>query len=118
MAQAAQQLNEVTEVIANINDLPLLDGVCALVADRHIAVVKISDSEIYALDNIDPFSQASVISRGIVGDLKGHTVIASPIYKQHFVLATGQCLEDESVSLTTYPVTIYDNGDVAITVGD
>jgi nitrite reductase/ring-hydroxylating ferredoxin subunit len=33
--------------------------------------------------------------RGIIGDLQGERVIASPIYKQHFSLATGRCLEDK-----------------------
>jgi nitrite reductase (NADH) small subunit len=28
--------------------------------------------------------------------------VASPIYKQHFSLATGQCLEDHSVSIACY----------------
>lgn len=35
------------------------------------------------------------MSRGIIGDLQGERVIASPIYKQHFSLATGRCLEDK-----------------------
>ena len=62
--------------------------------------------ELYALDHFDPFSKAYVIARGIVGDIKGSPVVASPIYKQHFDLETGQCLEDEAVSLTVYPVQV------------
>ena len=60
--------------------------------------------ELYALDHFDPFSNAFVIGRGIVGDLDGEPVIASPIYKQHFRLSGGQCLEDESVKLRSWPV--------------
>ncbi|WP_148253657.1 nitrite reductase small subunit NirD [Aidingimonas lacisalsi] len=62
------------------------------------------DQELYAVDHHDPFSKANVIARGIVGDLKGQPVVASPIYKQHFRLEDGQCLEDESVQLRTWPV--------------
>ncbi|PMR72529.1 nitrite reductase small subunit NirD [Billgrantia endophytica] len=62
------------------------------------------DTELYALDHHDPFSSANVIARGIVGDLKGQPVVASPIYKQHFRLEDGQCLEDESVTLRTWKV--------------
>ncbi|WP_163574990.1 nitrite reductase small subunit NirD [Halomonas faecis] len=58
--------------------------------------------ELYALDHHDPFSGANVIARGIVGDLKGQPVVASPIYKQHFRLEDGQCLEDDSVALRTW----------------
>ncbi|MCB8887827.1 nitrite reductase small subunit NirD [Vreelandella malpeensis] len=60
--------------------------------------------ELYALDHFDPFSNACVIGRGIVGDLNGAPVIASPLYKQHFRLSDGQCLEDERVQLRTWPV--------------
>ncbi|GGC77153.1 nitrite reductase small subunit NirD [Vreelandella lutescens] len=61
-------------------------------------------NELFALDHQDPFSKAYVIARGIVGDIKGSPVIASPIYKQHFRLEDGQCLEDESVQLRTWRV--------------
>ncbi|KAA0020414.1 nitrite reductase small subunit NirD [Salinicola corii] len=60
--------------------------------------------ELYALDNRDPFSGANVIGRGIIGDLKGELVVASPIYKHHFRLTDGQCLEDPSQRLRTWVV--------------
>ncbi|MDQ7727717.1 nitrite reductase small subunit NirD [Halomonas sp. SpR8] len=66
-------------------------------------------TELYALDHHDPFSSANVIARGIVGDLKGATVVASPVYKQHFRLADGQCLEDESVKLRTWKIEFKDD---------
>ncbi|MBD3896882.1 nitrite reductase small subunit NirD [Halomonas sp. ML-15] len=62
------------------------------------------EQELYALDHHDPFSDANVIARGIVGDIKGEPVVASPIYKQHFRLGDGQCIEDDSVTLRTWPV--------------
>lgn len=61
-------------------------------------------TELYALDHFDPFSKVNVIARGIVGDIKGAAVVASPIYKQHFRLTDGQCLEDENVALRTWPI--------------
>ena len=84
-------------------------GVCALVNDKQIAIFRLSGSDkIYAIDNHDPFSKANVLSRGVVGDLKGQLVVASPIYKQHFSLETGQCLEDESVCIPVYDVRVVD----------
>jgi len=85
-------------------------GVCAKVADRQIAIFKVADTsgtQLFAIDNHDPFSEANVLSRGIVGDLKGQIVVASPVYKQHFDLATGQCLEDET-RIQVYPVRAID----------
>jgi NAD(P)H-dependent nitrite reductase small subunit len=89
--------------VCQIDDLLDNLGQCALVKGKQIALFKVSDSEkIYAIDNHDPFSDANVLSRGVVGDLQGKLVVASPIYKQHFDLETGQCLEDENVVLDTY----------------
>jgi nitrite reductase (NADH) small subunit len=45
-----------------------------------------------------------VLSRGIVGDVKGELVVASPVYKQHFSLTSGKCLEDPEVRVLVYPV--------------
>jgi len=62
----------------------------------------------YALSNVDPFSGAAVLSRGIVGDLGGVAVVASPMHKQHFDLRTGECVEDPAVSVRVYPVRVAD----------
>ena len=72
-------------------------GVCALVDGEQVAVFQRGRRRSYAIGNRDPFSGANVLSRGIVGDLKGELVVASPVYKQHFSLRTGRCIEDASV---------------------
>ncbi len=90
-------------------------GVCALLEKNQIAIFKLITGEIYAISNYDPFSKVNVLSRGITGDIKGQPVVASPIYKQHFNLKTGQCLEDESVLLPIYAVQI-DDGEVQVAV--
>lgn len=78
-------------------------GVCALINEKQVAVFRWGQGDaVYALDNFDPFSKANVLSRGLVGDLKNQPVVASPIYKQHFNLENGTCLEDASVQLATY----------------
>ena len=84
-------------------------GVRALVGEDQVAVFRLSGrDEVFAIDAFDPFSNAPVLSRGIVGDLKGRLVVASPIYKQHFDLKTGQCLEDESIAVHTFAVRVVD----------
>ncbi len=87
-------------------------GVCALVHDEQVAVFRVGE-EVFALSNFDPFSQAYVLSRGIIGDRKGILKVASPVYKQNFCLRSGRCLDDESVSVKTYPVRV-ENGQVQI----
>ena len=93
------------------SDLVENSGVAALLDGEQIALFYLPNSEeqVFAVSNHDPFSNAYVLSRGIVGDLKGEWVVASPIYKQHFVLNSGVCQEDEEVKLKTWPVRL--NGD-------
>ena len=84
-------------------------GVRALLGERQVAVFRLSGcDELFAIDAFDPFSNAPVLSRGIVGDLNGRLVVASPIYKQHFDLRTGECLEDDAVAVRTYSVRVVD----------
>jgi nitrite reductase (NADH) small subunit len=89
-------------------------GVCALVNGEQVAVFRVGQGEaLYAIANYDPFSKAQVLSRGIVGDRNGVPKVASPIYKQNFNLLTGQCLDDETISVATYPVQVV-NGQVQV----
>ena len=82
-------------------------GVRALVGEDQVAVFRLSRTDdVFAIDAFDPFSRAPVLSRGIVGDLKGRLVVASPIYKQHFDLETGACLEDDAVTVRTFPARV------------
>ena len=95
----------VCELDALVPDL----GVRARLGDAQVAVFRLSGGdEVLAIDAFDPFSNAPVLSRGIVGDLKGQLVVASPIYKQHFNLRTGQCLEDDAVAVRTFPARVVD----------
>jgi nitrite reductase (NADH) small subunit len=82
-------------------------GVCCAVAGEQVAVFRYGEGEeLYALSNFDPFSRANVISRGIVGDRAGEPKVASPVFKQAFSLKTGLCLDDPSVRLATYEVSV------------
>ncbi|WP_442904497.1 nitrite reductase small subunit NirD [Gordonia sp. (in: high G+C Gram-positive bacteria)] len=65
-------------------------------------------SKLYALGNIDPFSRAAVISRGLTGDRDGEPMVTSPLGKQAFSLRTGVCLDDESRSVPSYAVIVRD----------
>jgi nitrite reductase (NADH) small subunit len=87
--------------ICRFDDIVPDTGVCALVEGEQVAVFRVED-EVYAVGNRDPFSNANVLSRGIVGDLKGELVVASPVYKQHFSLKTGRCVEDAAVRIPVY----------------
>lgn len=99
--------------VCKINDIIPETGVCALVNGKQVAIFCTKQAQLFALDNYDPFSQANVLSRGLIGgttitneDGSAENVlyVASPIYKQRFNLVTGQCLDDENIILDTYKV--------------
>lgn len=81
-------------------------GVAARVAGTQVAVFVLADGRVLAVDNRDPFSEADVLSRGLVGDVLGEPTVASPVYKQRFLLRTGVCVDDEAVSIGTWPARV------------
>ena len=85
-------------------------GVAALLNGRQVAVFRVGadDSRVFAIDNYDPNSDAAVLSRGLVGSIGERTVVASPIYKHHFDLRTGECLEAPAHSVASFPVRVQD----------
>lgn len=83
-------------------------GVCALVEGRHVAVFRVGTDRFFAIDNIDPKSGASVLSRGLVGSLGEQIVVASPLYKQHYDLSTGACLEQPELSVRAHAARVED----------
>jgi assimilatory nitrate reductase catalytic subunit len=88
--------------ICALEDIVPGAGVAALVDGEQVALFRLGDDTVHAVGNYDPFSRANVLSRGIVGDLRGELVIASPVYKQHFSLLTGVCVEDASARIPVY----------------
>jgi nitrite reductase (NADH) small subunit len=86
-------------------------GVCALLNGRQVAVFRIGDERLFAIDNYDPNSNAAVLSRGLVGSVGERIVVASPIFKHHFDLQTGECLEAPAHSVSSFPVRV-ENGTV------
>jgi nitrite reductase (NADH) small subunit len=86
-------------------------GLCALHEGEQVAIFRMAKNDaIYAVSNFDPLGEANVMSRGMTGSLGEALVVASPLYKHHFNLETGVCLEDEAAALKTYAVRV--EGDV------
>jgi nitrite reductase (NADH) large subunit len=93
--------NERWHDVCALEDLVEGAGIGALIGGRQIALFQVH-GRIYALDNFDPASRANVLSRGLTGNLQGERVVASPIYKHHYVLASGRCVEDPTFNVTAY----------------
>lgn len=97
------------QVVCHASDLLMDAGVAVRAHGRQVAVF-LTDEGVHAIGNVDPFCGAAVLSRGIVGELNGRLVVASPMYKQHFCLRTGRCLEDDRVTVLSWPVRRREDG--------
>lgn len=97
--------------VCTVDDLVPESGIAVWTEEGPVAVFYLPHRlpALFAISHTDPFSGANILARGITGDLKGNAVVASPLYKQHFNLKTGACLEDDSVSVRTYPVLLDGN---------
>jgi nitrite reductase (NADH) small subunit len=112
--------------ICNTEDLIENTGICAVLP--HFQSGKLHDffeqlalfylprkAQVYVLSNWDPIGKANVMYRGIIGSIQDEPMVASPLYKQHFSLETGQCFEQNDIGLTVYRSRIF-NAKVQITL--
>ncbi|GAB6936736.1 nitrite reductase small subunit NirD [Isoptericola variabilis] len=94
-------------------------GAAALVTgsdgeELQVALFRLLDGTVCAVQQLDPYSGANVMSRGIVGTRRGTPTVASPVYKQVFELHTGRCLDAAGKvprgglagDLASYPVVV------------
>jgi nitrite reductase (NADH) small subunit len=91
--------------VCRLEDIVPGTGICALFDGEQVAIFRAPTSEeLFAISNFDPLGEANVLSRGILGSVGERLVVASPLYKQHFDLRTGECIEDEEVRIKTFAV--------------
>jgi nitrite reductase (NADH) small subunit len=90
-------------------------GVGVLLDDgSQAALFRLDDGSVRAIGNVDPFSGAAVLSRGIVGDRGGRATVQSPIQKQAFALDDGSCLDDARISVPVYQVRVTAAGHIEV----
>lgn len=102
--------------VCMIDDLEVERGRAALLDGQQVALFLLPDGTVHGVDNLDPFSGAHVISRGIVGSRGDALTVASPLHKQVFDLRTGECIETHGkppAALRVWPVVI-DDGTVYV----
>ena len=91
--------------VCELNDIAPDTGVCALVAGEQVAVFRqASTDRLFAVGNYDPVGDANVLSRGLLAQLGDKFTVASPLYKQHYCLSSGVCLENSKLSIPVYEV--------------
>ena len=113
--QPDSQGRAVWTAVCRLEDLAPERGAAALVGGEQVALFRLVDGTVHAVQQRDPYSGAHVLSRGIVGSRGDAPTVASPMYKQVFDLRTGRCLDGvgrEPQDLRTWPVRV--EGDVVL----
>ncbi|WP_210080798.1 nitrite reductase large subunit NirB [Pantoea endophytica] len=91
--------------ICLVDAIPPSAGIGARLGGQRVALFRLGEA-IYALEDIEPGTQASVLSRGILGDVAGEPVVISPLYKQRVRLRDGQSLDNAEHQLRCWPVRV------------
>ncbi|MNG09905.1 Nitrite reductase (NADH) small subunit [compost metagenome] len=101
--------------VCELAALPEQAGRSAWLEGRVLALFRLG-GRVYALDGVDPLAGVAVLGRGLVGDVGGEPVVASPLYKQRYALMDGRCLDDPALSVSCWPVRL-DEGAVWVQLG-
>ncbi|UPQ89116.1 nitrite reductase small subunit NirD [Vibrio sinaloensis] len=89
--------------VCNIEDIIPGTGVVALLNGQQVAIFRPrATEEVFAIDNMDPFFQSNVLSRGLIVEHDEQLWVASPLKKQRFNLVTGACMENATKSVKSY----------------
>ncbi|HDS1790910.1 nitrite reductase small subunit NirD [Pseudomonas putida] len=106
LANVAVNTQENWQPVCQAQDLVADSGVVVWFDGAQVALFYLpgQSQPLYAVDNRDPRSGANIIGRGLVGSVQGELVVAAPLYKQHFSLLSGECLEDAGQRLRVWPV--------------
>jgi len=101
------------ERVCDLDAIEPLWGEAALIDGVQVALFLVPDGRLYAVTNRDPATGSFVMSRGIVGSRGDRPTIASPLHKQVYDLATGECFTSPDLVLDSHPVRI-DGGVVLV----
>ncbi|MCE5976108.1 nitrite reductase small subunit NirD [Pseudomonas sp. JR33AA] len=106
LANAVVNTQENWQTVCQAQDLVADSGVVVWLDGAQVALFYLPGQAqpLYAVDNRDPRSGANIIGRGLVGSVQGELVVVAPLYKQHFSLLSGECLEDAGQRLRVWPV--------------
>jgi nitrite reductase (NADH) small subunit len=102
-----KEANTTWRMVCARHDLVANSGVVAWLDGAQIALFYLPDEQggerVFAVDNRDPRSGANIIGRGLIGNLANKLVVAAPLYKQHFCLEDGVCIETPDERLRVWP---------------
>lgn len=92
--------------VCKLGDLEDSWGEAALINGQQVALFRVGEHEVFAVSQADPATHSHVMARGVVGSRGDSYTIASPLHKEVYSLATGECFGRPELSLDTFPVRV------------
>lgn len=103
-------------VVCPVDRLDPERGVAALVDGHQVALFRLVDGSVHALDHHDPATGANVLARGLLGTTpEGEWYVASPLHKHRYSLRDGRCLTDPAFAVAVHRAGVVD-GAVEVTL--
>lgn len=99
--------------VCELSQLEPLWAEAAIVDGEQLALVRMPDGTVYAVSNRDPATGSFVMCRGIVGSHGDRVTLASPLHKQVYDLATGECFTSADFTLPTFETRV-ESGSVQV----
>lgn len=95
--------------VCTVDQLDVERGVAALVHGRQVAVFRLADGTVHALDHLDPATGVNVLARGLLGTTaEGEWYVASPLHKHRYSLRDGRCLTTPGIGVDVHRVEVRD----------
>lgn len=94
--------------VCALRDLEDSWGEAALINGQQVALFRVGENDVFAVAQADPATRSHVMARGMVGSRGNTHTIASPLHKEVYSLATGECFGRPELRLGTYPVRVVD----------
>jgi len=84
-------------------------GAAALVDGRQVALFRLPDGDVRAVDHRDPATGVNVLARGLLGTTAdGEWFVASPLHKHRYSLDDGRCLTDPLLAVAVHGAQVVD----------
>ena len=96
--------------VCKLRDLEDSWGEAALINGQQVALFRVGENDVFAVSHADPATASHVMARGVVGSRGSTYTIASPLHKEVYSLATGECFGRPELSLDTFPVRVVAGG--------
>ena len=89
-------------LVANYSDLPVRSGYSVKIDDKEIALFKVTNGKVYAIDNRSPHPKGGVLTEGLVSG----EFIFCPVYDWKISLRDGKVQAPDEGQVKTYQVEV------------